>query len=411
VPSVRDRLRATTGGLPPVFWTLWAGMLVNRVATFVATFLGLYLVRDRGFTAAEAGRVVALYGVGVTVAGPLGGALADRFGRRGTMLLGLATGGASVAGLGLTRAPAALAVLAFVAAATGEIYRPAMNAAVADVVPPPDRARAFGLVYWAVNLGLALGLVLAGIVAERNLLALFLADAATSVAFALVILARVPETRPAGLVHEPALAGLVRVFADGPYATFLLLHLVGLLVFTQFQLALPLDLAAHGLGPSTFSLLMALNCVGVVVLQPTLAPQLRRFDGARLLAASALLFGVGFGVNALAASVPAYVAGVLLWTVGEVVGFPVAAALVADLAPAALRGRYQGAFSMTWGLALTLAPLAGGEVLARFGGPALWTGCLGVGVLVAAGHLGAAGARRERLAALAGGSSPGRQAG
>jgi MFS family permease len=400
VPTLRDRYRATVGGLPPVFWTLWTGMLLNRLGSFVGTFLAIYLTRDCGFTVAEAGRVVALYGVGITAAGPVGGSLADRVGRRFTMLLGLVLGSASVVALGFVRDPTGLAVLAFLAAATGELYRPAVNAAVADVVAPEDRPRAYGLVYWAVNLGWALGLAFAGVVADRSLVALFFLDAATTLAFAVAIALRVPETRPRGLVRQPPLAGLRRVLADGPYVAFLALNLAALVVFTQFQLAAPLDMGAHGIGPGAFSLLMALNGVGVVLLQPTLAPQLRRFDGAHLLAASALLIGVGFGVNAFGGSFPVYALGVVLWTIGEVVGFPVASALVSDLAPAELRGRYQGAFSMTWGLAFTLSPVFGGELLERFGGRTLWLACLAVGAAVALGHLAAAGPRRRHLARL-----------
>ncbi len=400
--GLRHRLRAALGGLPPAFWTLWAGMLVNRLASFVAVFLGLYLVRERGFTVAEAGRVVALYGLGVVVAGPVGGALADRIGRRATMVLGLASGGASVAALAFAREPAALAVLAFLAAGTGELYRPAMNAAIADLVPPADRTRAFSLVYWAVNLGWSVGLTVAGLVAGRSLVALFVADALSTIAFAVAVLLRVPETRPAAPSggHASALSGLLAIGRDGPFVVFLGLHLVALVIFTQFQLAAPIDMAAHGVGPSAFAYLLALNGAGVVLLQPLLTPLLRGLDAGHALAASSLLFGLGFGLNAFAGSVPAYAAGVMLWTVGEVVGFPVAAALVANLSPADLRGRYQGAYSMSWGIAFTLSPLFGGELLARLGGRTLWLVCFAVGVAVALGHLAAAGPRRRRLAAL-----------
>ncbi len=398
----RDQLRGALGGLPAPFWALWAGMLVNRLGSFVIVFLGLYLVRERGFTAAEAGRVVALYGLGVVAAGPVGGTLADRLGRRATMILGLVTGAASVCALAFTRDPAALAVLAFLAAGTGELYRPAMNAAVTDLVPPAERARAFGLVYWAVNLGWSIGLTIAGLVADRSLVALFVADAVTTFAFAFVVLLRVPETRPAAppeASRAPPGAGLVAVARDVHLMIFLGLHVVALIVFTQFQLAAPIDLAAHGVGPSTFAYLLAMNGVGVVVLQPLLGLRLRGHEAGRVLAASSLLFGLGFGLNAFAGSVPVYAVGVLLWTVGEVIGFPVASALVSNLSPAALRGRYQGAFSMTWGLALTLAPLLGGELLARLGGRTLWLTCLGLGAAVALGHLAAAGPRRRHLAA------------
>jgi MFS family permease len=85
-----------------------------------------------------------------------------------------------------------------------------------------------------------------------------------------------------------------------------------------------------------------------------------------------------------------------------VVGFPVAVAIVADLAPRHLRGRYQGAFSMTWGLAFALAPVIGGHVLEGFGGRVLWTGCFIAGAAVAVGHLLAGGPRRRRLEATRG---------
>jgi len=408
VIPLRTRLSAAIGGLPATFWTLFAGMLVNRLASFVAIFLALYLVRERGLTPGAAGRIVSLFGVGVLVAGPLGGALADAIGRRATMLVSLVLGALAIGGIGFLHEPWLLGLFAFLAAATSELYRPAMNAAIADLVPPPDRPRAYGLVYWAVNAGWSVSLAVAGLVAERSFVALFLADAATCLLFALIVFLRVPETRPAGTHAHSPLAGLSRAFRDGPFVVFLLLHLSGLVVFLQFQLAAPLDMAAHGLGPSSFSALMALNGLGVVVLQPLVGPSLRRHDGARLLALSALLFGLGFGVNALVGSslagaigpLPIYLAGVALWTLGEVVGFPIAATLVADLAPVALRGRYQGAFSMAWGVAFALSPLLGGEVLTRFGPRALWLGCLALGFFVAAAHLVAAGPRRRRLAAL-----------
>ena len=398
--SLRQRFHAAVGGLPPVFWTIWWGLVVNRLASFVLAFLSIYLVRERGFSPAQAGRVLALYGVGMTIAGPLGGLLADRVGRRATMVVALVLGATAVGSLSVARAPALLAAFAFLSAAAGDMYRPAMSAAVADVVPPADRNRAYGLVYWAVNLALSVGLFLGGLVAERSITALFLADAGSSIAAAAIILLRVRETRPTHLVHEPAVRGMAKVFSDGPFVSFLVLHLAALTVFTQWQLALPIDMAAHGLGPSAYAFLMALNCLGVVFLQPLLSPKLHRFDAARLLALSALLFGAGYGVNAAGGNLVVYAIGTTLWTVGEVVGFPAASTMVANLAPPALRGRYQGAFSMAWGAAFTISPLAAGEVMQRFGARSLWLLCLVVALAVSVGHVLTADSRRRRLVAL-----------
>src|SRR6266481_1567821 len=185
--TIRRWYRAAAGGLPGVFWTVWWGLVINRLASFVIAFLSIYLVRERGFLPAQAGRIMALYGAGMTISGPLGGLLADRIGRRSTMLVALLLGATAVGGLAFARDPVVLAALAFLCAAAGELYRPAMSAAVADVVPPADRARAYGLVYWAVNFALSVGAVLGRQVAKKSITALFLADAARSNAATAII--------------------------------------------------------------------------------------------------------------------------------------------------------------------------------------------------------------------------------
>jgi len=403
--------------LDPVFWILFWATLVNRAASFVAVFLALHLTQSLGISEATAGWIVGCWGFGSWIASPIGGVMTDRVGRRPTMLFGLATNGVVVLAIALVSDVAVLFGLALLGGATQQLYFPASNAAIADVVPPADRPRAYGLIYWAVNLGLAIGFAMGGVVPGRYLWLLFVADAGTTFLCAVLIAWRVAETRPAGLHHEPVLSGLARVATDGTFMMFTGLHLAALVVFTQFQLALPLDMNSHGEGSRAFAWLMAFNCAGVVALQPWLAPRLQRFDGSRLLAASAALFGVGYGLNALVPGIAAslaglglgsadvwrfalYLAGAAFWTVGEVVGFPVASSLVADLAPAELRGRYQGAFSMVWGMAMTLSPVLGGLTIDQLGAPALWALCLAVGVAVGAGHLIAAPARRRRLARL-----------
>jgi MFS family permease len=130
-----------------------------------------------------------------------------------------------------------------------------------------------------------------------------------------------------------------------------------------------------------------------------LSPRLRAKDPGYLMALMAVLFGLGYGVNALGGAMWTYALGTTLWTVGEVVGFPAASAVVAEFAPANLRGRYQGAFSMMFGLAMTLGPLLGGHLLTLGGGRLLWTACLVVALAVATGHLLARGPRQRRLLA------------
>ncbi len=391
------RLRALAGSLPPAFWVLWWGVLLNRAASFVAAFLGLFLVEERGLSVELAGAVVALYGVGGILGALAGGAVSDRLGRRFTMLLSLGVNAAAVGSLAAARGTALVAALTLVAGLAGQTNTPALNAAVADVVPYPDRRRAFGLTYWAANAGYGVGFAVAAAVGPHSLPALFVLDAITTAGFLLLVAWRMPETRPAAAARDPVLAGLGRVVADGTFMAFLGLHLLALLVFTQWQLMLPTDAAAHGVGRAGYSLIMWLNCAGAIVLQPLLGSRVGGRDPTRSLVASALLFGVGYGLNAFATGLPVYLLGAVLWTTGEVLCLPVASALAAALAPPELRGRYQGVFSTVFAGAFALSPWLSGKLAAHAGARAVWFACLGAGLLAALGHLAAGPSRRRRL--------------
>src|SRR5512142_2889198 len=150
--TFRSQLDDAIGGLPRTFWVLWWGGLINRMAHFVGIFLALYLRQQRGFNDAEAGWIVGLWGFGGTIAAPIGGVLTDKLGRRATMLLGLVLGALCVLAVACTSNLPLLVVLSFIAGATHQLFFPSSNAAVADLVPPKDRRRAYGHMYWAMNL-------------------------------------------------------------------------------------------------------------------------------------------------------------------------------------------------------------------------------------------------------------------
>src|SRR5262249_17271376 len=151
--ALRARLRASVGGLPRTFWILCAGMFVNRAGSFVLTFLSVYLTQGRHFSIETAGRIAALYGLGAMLASILGGYFADHLGRRATMLAALGFGGTGIIALGFAHDLRVIAPAVFLVAMVGEAYRPAMQAAVSDLVPPEQRVRAFGILYWVINMG------------------------------------------------------------------------------------------------------------------------------------------------------------------------------------------------------------------------------------------------------------------
>lgn len=373
-------------GLPRTFWILWAGALVNRLGGFVLPLLAFYLTGPRGLRVQQVGLIVSLFGAGTLCAGPLGGFLADRIGRRRTLILALVSGALAMLHLAFARAPLHIAAAAFLLGMLGDLYRPAVSAAIADLVPSQDRVRAFGLLYWAVNLGFAFGSALGGALASHGWYLLFVGDAATTLAYAFIVWWKIPETRPAHLVHEQRPWPWAPL-ADGRFVAFCALSMLVWILFLQAFVTLPIDLRNHGLSPGAYGSLIALNGMLIVVLQPILSQLLKRFAHHRVLASAAVLVGLGFGLTSVMRTVPGFALAITVWSLGEIVMAGIGPAVTADAAPARLRGVYQGLFGAAIGAAALLAPVLGSQVMGRFGAPALWTSCFFVGCVAAAGQL------------------------
>jgi MFS family permease len=397
--TLAEQVRQSAGGLPSTYWLLWTGTLLNRLGTFVVPFLALYLTRERGFSAAQTGFVVSLYGAGSVLSGPLGGTLSDRLGRRAALTLGLWLGSAAMLFLAFCREPSWIRIATFTLGLLGDLYRPSVSAAISDIVPPESRARAFSLLYWVINLGFAIGVPLGGLVARQGFLILFLVDALTTFLYGCVVWFKVPETlakTSSSRSPWPSPAP----FKDKAFRSLWMPSFLVACVFFQANTALALDLSENGIGPAQFGAVMAVNGVLIVLFQPFTVRLSARWRRSTVMALGAALTGLGFGLHALPPLIPLAMLAVAVWTVGEILGATVSLAVVADLAPPSLRGSYQGAFSMSWGLAACLAPALGGWVLGHLGRELLWAGCLAVGALGGAWHLNAANARRSQLEQL-----------
>jgi predicted MFS family arabinose efflux permease len=394
---LRQRFEAAVGGLPSQFWFLWVGILINRLGTFVFPLLALYLTQRRGFSDAQVGFTIALYGVGNAVGGQAGGLLADRIGRRATMLLGLSSGAAAMLALGLAEPRWLVAVCTLGLGLLGDSHRPAMQAMVADLVPPEDRTRAYGLVYWVLNLGFALAATLAGFLVRFSYFALFLGDAMGTLAYAAVVFVFLKETRPAAKAERPGLSALLVPLRDRVFVTFWVLAVATSSVFMQCLVTLPLAMKHDGLSPAAFGRALAVNGALIVVVQPWVSPILAKLDRSFVLAGGTAVIGLGYGLTALAHTPLAYTLTVVVWTLGEIAVVPISATFVADIAPRDVRGTYQGTYSIAWALSWIVGPIVGTQALARQGGR-LWVLCFAVALVVSCGHLASARGRARRLA-------------
>jgi MFS family permease len=385
-PTVRQNLRA----MPREAWFLFAGAFVNRLGTFVLPFVVLYLTRE-GFSPPQAGGAIAAYGVGGLLAQGVGGLVADRLGRRntigGAMLL------AAAFTLALWQAHVLIVIYALMVglALCAEMHRPATGALIADLLPAERRVTAFTLYRLAVNTGWAGGLALGGFLAVHEFSLLFVGDALTSATFGAIALVALPHgVRTSRLAERHLTTARRSIASDRGFLLFLGGALLIAIVYSQNVSTLPLHVVEHGLTASTYGLLQSLNGVLVVLFELPLTAWTQHRRRTTIIALGGLLIGSAFFSLTFAKSVPALVAMIVVWSIGEMLESPVASAFVADRAPEHARGRYQAAYGSMFGVAWIAGPLLGtGAYAVR--PEIVWIGCgvlglLGAGLALAAGR-------------------------
>lgn len=394
-------IKASSRHFPRALWILFTGIFVNRFGSFVSVFLVLYMT-SRGYTALQAGLAVGIYGLGSLGASFLGGYLTDWLGRRTTIVLSMFSSAATMLLLSQAQNLPLIILLTGLAGITSELYRPASSALLADLVPPEQRVTAFAWYRLAVNLGVAAGPSVAGLLASRSFLLIFVGDALTSLAFGLLALFALPESKHRITAWEDKQPGRLCQALRHDYRYLLFLAGSTLIAFVYFQhlSTLALQVRADGLSSTIYGLLLSVNGICIIFLELPISSMTRRHSMQPVIATGWLLIALGFALIAAAHGVALLILTVAIWTLGEMIHSPVSAAYVANLAPAHLRGRYQGTWGLTWSAGLILGPTLG-TLLFSWNPEGLWLLCGAAGLLAAllvllSGRLAASSSGRRR---------------
>lgn len=177
-------------------WALFLIQVIIRGGDFVFPFLTLFLTRKLGLSGVVAGWWV----MASVTSGILGtmaaGKVSDQLGRR-QVLGGCIVGAGLLTGLcGLL--PVSLAIPQVLVAASffqGSM-RPIIAALVMDLCPAGRRREGYSLSYLGINLGLAVGPMLAGFLFERHLPWTFFGYSLAMVGAFAILVRMVPADRP-----------------------------------------------------------------------------------------------------------------------------------------------------------------------------------------------------------------------
>jgi MFS family permease len=432
-------------GLPRQFWLLVTGTFVFLIGIDMCfPFETLYLTQRLDISMTTIGLIIGIVSfVGVPFQIP-GGALTDRLGRRPLMAVGIF--GTIQLYLGIAFAPALwVIVLVFTieAIAGWSIYLTASNAMIADTVPFERRAEAYSLIRTAVSAGAAIGPLFAALILSTtdSFRLSFVIGGSVCALYLLMVLTLFKETRPGRAVSEPGgeapdvvgeapgtirpeaepepaapmapqpappvenaetvhtRGGYARVVRDHHFLLFLAAALLPMYCFAQIWVTLPVLLNdLYGTSPQTWGLLLSLYSVVSAVIQYPLVRMLRRHDSVGLIALGCLLMGAGLGGLAFAGYGWPTVLFMFVLAVGVVLFMPLVPTVVSHMAPADLRGRYMGVWTLVFAGGYGLGPLLGGQAMDVLGPRGAYLVVTAVGVCGALAFGALAVARRRRPA-------------
>ena len=404
---MRAYLRSLNPQLPRDVWILQAGGLANMFGNgVIGPFLIIYLHNVRGISLGVAGLIVASNAAAALCSGFVGGALSDRVGPRAVLSGALIVMAVAFALFPLIQTPWQAFVLNILVGAGSGSFWPSQSTLLSSLTPPGRRHAAFAQQRMTMNLGIALGGLVAGAIARTDrpttFTFLFLLNAVTFLAFAAILrLIHVPPRVASH--HEPG--RYADVLRNRTFLRYVLLNVVfigaGIAVMSELLPPFAKN-TAHVSEPAIGVLWFVFS--GVVALAQL--PVMKLVEGRRRMRGLAFM-GVGWAGTFLAVMAGgAWLTGtqaaivfgiaVAVFALGECLHGAIYAPLAVDLAEPRLLGRYMAFSSASWQIGWLIGPAAGGFVLQNE--PlALWPACAVICLLASAYALALEARIPERL--------------
>ena len=327
----------------------------------------------------EVGYIFSLFSVGMLVGSVIGGAIADKFGRKFILLFGIfASGLSSLLFIWVSYLPL-LYVLSALMGLLGSLGQPAQNAMVADLLPPEIQTDGYGIFRIVMNVTVVIGPLLGGLIADYSYNWLFIADAVASTITGIIVIFTVPETKPEGTPQQKkesfmdTVRGYGHVLKDGVFMFFVLLGSLISLVYMQMNSTLSVFLnQEYGFTLQQFSYLLSMNALMVVFLQLPTTWIVKKGSPLILTALGAFLYAIGFGLYGFISTIPWFFIAMVIITIAEMIVSPLSQTITVRLASKDKMARYMAVNGLSWMLPSLFGVILAGLVMEKMNPNWVW---------------------------------------
>jgi MFS family permease len=387
--------RSIKGEYPRHFWILIGSLFIDRLGgALIFPFLALYITKKFDVGMTQVGSIFAIHSLSSFFGNMVGGALADKFGRRSMLIIGLVFSALISLGMGFIEDWELFYLLAFLTGFVSNFGGPAVQAMLADILPVDKRPDGFGVLRVTMNLAATIGPAIGGVLAGINFLFLFITDFIVSVITALIVYFALPETKPINKKDGQeesvvqTFSGYGIVFKDKIFLAFLFLSTFTAVVYFQMNTTLSVFLRDfHNVSAQGFGFILSFNAVCVVLFQFCVTKKIKEYHPLRVMMVGNILYAVGFALFGFTNIYWQFLVAMLIITMGEMIIAPIIQTLIADISPENMRGRYMAAYHLGWGIAVALGPLATGIIMDNFNPNWVWYAGGTICFFVAIGYL------------------------
>ena len=364
------KIKATFGEYPSAFKVLTLATFIDMLGGFLLfPFFALYITERFNVGMTEVGLLFSINSAGNIIGGLIGGALADKYGRRTLILFGLIVSGIGNILMGLVDNLGLFFILAACLGLIGSFGGPARQAMVSDLLPREKQAEGFGILRISFNLSATIGPVLGGFLATQSYMLLFIVDAISSLVTAVIVFLVIPETKPQkkdGAQDETIIKtviGYKDVLKDWLYITFLSVSAIMVIVYMQMNSTLSVFLRdVHGFPISGFGLLLSMNAFMVVIFQFWITKKISKLNPMKMMTFGVLFYMVGFGMYGFVSEIYLFFVAMALITIGEMIVTPIGTTIASFFAPEDKRGRYMAMYGFSWAIPNLFGVLLAGLV-------------------------------------------------
>ncbi len=385
-----DLYRNAFEGLSKPAWMLSLIMLINRSGTMVLPFLSVYLTKSLGYSVEQTGIILSSYGLGSLVGGYLGGQLTDRYGHFIVQFLSLVISAALFAALSFVSGYYQLMAGFFIVSMVAESLRPANASSISFYSKPENTARSFSLNRMAINLGFSVGPLAGGLLASISYKMLFFADGITCFLAGIVFYLYFRNRKGYKAVEKKSKKKTFNVksaYTDKRFLFFIFLTSVFATLFFQLFMTLPIYYREiYDLNEKMIGGLLAVNGITVFALEMIMVYILsKKYRLHSLIVIGMILMGISFTMLNMGHSMSLLVFSMLILSLSEIFAMPFMATFVVERSNERNRGSYMGLYTISFSIALIIAPYLGSRVIAHLGFDVLWWGTGIISILAAIG--------------------------